>query len=119
MERGMRVEGKPYRTIWANDDAASVTIIDQTLLPHRFKLVAIADAAGMARAIKDMQVRGAPLIGIAAAYGVALAMRSDPSDANLELACARLKATRPTAVNLQWALDAMQERLAPLPPPSR
>src|SRR5271166_2984642 len=105
----MRVEGKPYRTIWASDDAASVTIIDQTLLPHRFELVTIADVACMARAIKDMQVRGAPLIGIAAAYGVALAMRSDPSTDNIERACAALQATRQTAVNLQWALEAMKE----------
>ncbi len=115
----MRVEGKPYRTIWASDDAASVTIVDQTLLPHRFELVTIADVACMARAIKDMQVRGAPLIGIAAAYGVALAMRSDPSTDNIERACAALQATRPTAVNLQWALEAMKELLAPLPPQAR
>jgi methylthioribose-1-phosphate isomerase len=115
----MRVQGKAYRTIWASKDAASVTIIDQTLLPHRFELVTIADAACMARAIKDMQVRGAPLIGIAAAYGVALAMRSDPSNDNLELACAQLGGTRPTAVNLRWALAAMKELLAPLAPQAR
>ena len=69
-----------------------------------------------ARAIKDMQVRGAPLIGVMAAYGLALALRDDASDAGLERASAALAATRPTAVNLQWALDAMTRALAPLRP---
>ncbi len=115
----MRVDGKAYRTIWASDDAGSVTIIDQTLLPHRFALVTIADVAAAARAIKDMQVRGAPLIGIAAAYGVALAMRCDPSNDNLHRACGLLSATRPTAINLRWALNKMEGLLAPLAPPAR
>ena len=115
----MRVDGKPFTTIWAGGDAASVEIIDQTRLPHRFEVIPISDMAGVARAIKDMQVRGAPLIGVTAAYGVALAMRADPSDDNLKRACEVLAATRPTAVNLQWALDAMKRRLAPLAPPVR
>jgi methylthioribose-1-phosphate isomerase len=115
----MRVGGEAFTTIWEGEDAASVRIIDQTRLPHRFEILALVDAAGAARAIADMQVRGAPLIGVTAAYGVALAMRADPSDGNLKTACALLAATRPTAVNLQWALDAMRRRLAPLAPPAR
>ncbi len=115
----MRVEGKALRTIWVGDDAASVKIIDQTRLPHRFEIVTIANVADAARAIKDMQVRGAPLIGVTAAYGAALAMRADPSDLNLEKACAVLAATRPTAVNLQWALTSMRRLLAALPPTER
>ncbi|VTZ48643.1 Methylthioribose-1-phosphate isomerase [Methylocella tundrae] len=115
----MRVDGKAFTTIWADKATASVTVIDQTRLPHHFELISIADVEAAGRAIKTMQVRGAPLIGITAAYGVALAMRADPSDDNLERACGLLKATRPTAVNLQWALDSMRRRLAPMPPPER
>jgi methylthioribose-1-phosphate isomerase len=115
----MRVEGKAFTTIWAEADGASIKIIDQTRLPHHFEIVSIADAPAAARAIADMQVRGAPLIGVTAAYGVALAMRSDPSNANLEAACALLKATRPTAVNLQWALESMRRQLSALPPAER
>jgi methylthioribose-1-phosphate isomerase len=115
----MRVEGKALTTIWAAEDAASVNIIDQTRLPHKFEIVALASAEDAARAISDMQVRGAPLIGVTAAYGLALAMRAEPSDANLDKACGLLKATRPTAVNLQWALAAMRQHLAALPPAER
>jgi methylthioribose-1-phosphate isomerase len=115
----MRVEGKSFRTIWLGPGKTSVEIIDQTRLPHCFETIAIRDAAKAARAIKDMQVRGAPLIGVTAAYGVALAMAADPSNANLDDACAMLRATRPTAVNLQWALDAMRAKLEPLAPTSR
>jgi methylthioribose-1-phosphate isomerase len=115
----MRIDGKPFTTIWEGEDAASVRIIDQTRLPHRLEIIVIADVAGAARAIKDMQVRGAPLIGVAAAYGLALAMRADPSNGNLKTACEVLAATRPTAVNLQWALDAIKQRLEPLAPPAR
>ncbi|SFK69058.1 S-methyl-5-thioribose-1-phosphate isomerase [Methylocapsa palsarum] len=115
----MRVEGKSHRTIWLGPDRTSVEIIDQTRLPHRFETITIRDVRGAARAIKDMQVRGAPLIGVTAAYGVALAMAADPSNAHLDDACALLRATRPTAVNLQWALNAMREALEPLAAPSR
>jgi methylthioribose-1-phosphate isomerase len=115
----MRVNGEPFTTIWAGDESGSVRIIDQTLLPHRFETVVIADLAGAARAIKDMQVRGAPLIGVTAAYGVALALRADPSDDGLRLSCDVLAATRPTAVNLQWALETMRRLLEPLAPPAR
>jgi methylthioribose-1-phosphate isomerase len=101
----MKVAGKDMRTIWVERDGESVGIIDQTVLPHRFATVRLATLADAAHAIKSMQVRGAPLIGAAAAYGLWLALREDASDENLERACAVLKATRPTAINLQWALD--------------
>jgi methylthioribose-1-phosphate isomerase len=100
----MKVAGKDMRTIWVERDGQSLGIIDQTLLPHRFATVRLATLADAARAIKSMQVRGAPLIGAAAAYGLWLALREDASDDNLERACAALLATRPTAINLQWAL---------------
>jgi methylthioribose-1-phosphate isomerase len=103
----MKVDGKPTRTIWLEADGWSVGVIDQTRLPHRFvttRLVTLEDAA---RAIATMQVRGAPLIGATAAYGVCLALRADSSDEALERAVATLMATRPTAVNLRWALDEM------------
>lgn len=111
----MHVDGKPYRTIWTADRDGPVTIIDQTRLPHEFALVALTNVAEAAKAIKHMLVRGAPLIGITAAYGLALAMRDDPSEANLAAAEATLLATRPTAVNLAWALATMRAHLLPLP----
>jgi methylthioribose-1-phosphate isomerase len=101
----MQVDGKPTRTIWLESDGWSVGIIDQTALPHRFTTLRLATLEDMARAIKTMQVRGAPLIGVAAAYGLCLALRADTSDEALERACAALLATRPTAINLKWALD--------------
>jgi methylthioribose-1-phosphate isomerase len=103
----MKVDGKDMRTIWLEADAASVGVIDQTLLPHRFATVRLATLDDVAHAIKSMQVRGAPLIGATAAYGVWLALRADTSDDGLERACAMLLATRPTAINLNWALDEM------------
>ena len=110
----MRVDGKPYRTIWAAGHGGPVTIIDQTRLPHEFTLVELTNVAEAAEAIRHMLVRGAPLIGVTSAYGLALAMREDPSDAGLAAAAARLLATRPTAVNLAWALATMQAHLLPL-----
>jgi methylthioribose-1-phosphate isomerase len=107
----MRVDGKPYRTIWVADDGRSVDIIDQTMLPHRFAVVRLQSLADVARAIKTMQVRGAPLIGAAAAYGVCLAVANDASDAAIDQACDVLLATRPTAVNLRWALEVMRTHL--------
>jgi methylthioribose-1-phosphate isomerase len=101
----MKIDGEETRTIWLDKDGASVGIIDQTLLPHRFEKVRLTTLAEAARAIKSMQVRGAPLIGATAAYGVWLALREDASDENLERACTLLAATRPTAINLKWALD--------------
>ena len=107
----MRVGGEPRRTIGRTADGA-VEIIDQTRLPHRFETVVLHDLEQAAHAIRSMQVRGAPLIGVTAAYGMALQMRDDPSDEALERAYARLLATRPTAVNLRWALDASRASLA-------
>jgi methylthioribose-1-phosphate isomerase len=104
-ECGMKVNGKPTRTIWLEPDGWSVGIIDQTELPHSFKTRRLATLDDAARAIKTMQVRGAPLIGAAAAYGMCLALRADNSDEGLERAYATLHATRPTAINLKWALD--------------
>src|SRR6202047_3349007 len=103
----MKVDGKHTRTIWVEADGWSVGILDQTALPHRFTTVRLATLADVARAIATMQVRGAPLIGATAAYGVALALRADASDEARERACATLLATRPTAINLKWALDEM------------
>ena len=103
----MKIDGKDTRTIWLERDNTSVGIIDQTLLPHRFATARLATLDDAVHAIKSMQVRGAPLIGAAAAYGVWLALRADASDENLERAYAALLATRPTAINLKWALDEM------------
>jgi methylthioribose-1-phosphate isomerase len=102
----MRVEDRHMRSIWVEPDQ-SVGVIDQTLLPHRFTTARLATLADAARAITTMQVRGAPLIGATAAYGICLALRADASDEALERAYATLLATRPTAVNLKWALDEM------------
>jgi methylthioribose-1-phosphate isomerase len=105
----MNIDGKHYRTIWLNDDdGRSVEIIDQTKLPHAFETVTLRTLEDAARAISTMQVRGAPLIGATAAYGVALALREDVSDAALDRAAEMLAATRPTAINLRWALDEMR-----------
>lgn len=103
----MKIDGKPMRTIWLEADGASVGIIDQTQLPHRFVTLTLSTLDDAAHAIKSMQVRGAPLIGATAAYGVWLAMQADASDDHLERAYATLHATRPTAINLKWALDEM------------
>ena len=112
---GMKVDGKPYRTIWLGADGTTVQAIDQTLLPHRFVVRDLATLEDAERAIRTMIVRGAPLIGAAAAYGMALAMAADPSDAGLARAYEVLLASRPTAVNLRWALDDLRALLAPLP----
>ncbi len=104
----MRINGQHYRTIWLAQDGWRVVVIDQTRLPFRFETVALGSAEQAADAIRNMVVRGAPLIGATAAYGVALAMRVDASHAGLEAALALLGATRPTAVNLRWALERMR-----------
>ncbi|MEM7636559.1 MAG: S-methyl-5-thioribose-1-phosphate isomerase, partial [Pseudomonadota bacterium] len=111
----MKVAGKSYRSIWLNDDGWRVDIIDQTRLPHEFEIVTLATVEDAARAIEIMQVRGAPLIGATAAYGICLALRHDPSDEALEAADARLRRTRPTAINLMWALDEMLAAVRNLP----
>lgn len=111
----MNVDGVPYRSIFAEGEGAAVQVIDQTLLPHRFRLRRLENTADAAHAISAMVVRGAPLIGATAAYGVALAMRADPSDQSLEACVRRLMATRPTAVNLRWALRNVEAVLRALP----
>ncbi len=107
----MNIDGTPFRTLWLDDDGWSVRIIDQTRLPWAFTTVRLTTVTESAHAIRTMQVRGAPLIGATAAYGMALAMRADPSTDALEQAAITLAATRPTAVNLRWALDRMLTRL--------
>ncbi|EPY01400.1 S-methyl-5-thioribose-1-phosphate isomerase [Magnetospirillum fulvum] len=111
----MKIDGVSYRTIWLAADGIGVEIIDQTRLPHDFVVLTLRSLADAETAIRDMWVRGAPLIGAAAAYGMALATREDASDAGLAAAYARLHATRPTAINLKWALDEMIAALSPLP----
>src|ERR1051325_11159769 len=106
----MKGNGTHTRTIWVEADQ-DIGAIDQTLLPHRYGTIRLNTPEDAARAIKTMQVRGAPLIGAAAAYGMALAARADSSDAALERAYALLIATRPTAINLKWALDEMMASL--------
>ena len=115
----MRVEGRQYRTIWLAGDGAAVEIIDQTRLPHAFVVARLATLAEAAEAIRAMRVRGAPLIGASAAYGLWLAVRGDPGDAGLAAAYQTLLASRPTAVNLRWALDRAMAAVRPLAPAVR
>src|SRR5271155_3840226 len=103
----MKVDGTPMRTIWLEPDGWSVGIIDQTALPHRFVIARLTTLDETAHAIRAMLIRGAPLIGATADYGMCLALREDASDESLERAYATLLATRPTAINLKWALDEM------------
>jgi len=115
----MRIKGRPYRTIWLGDDGWSVHVIDQTRLPFAFETRTLRTLNEAAEAIATMVVRGAPLIGVTAAYGLCLSLRADPSDAGLDHATARLAATRPTAVNLRWALDRMGAVVRRRPPAER
>jgi methylthioribose-1-phosphate isomerase len=115
----MNIDGKAWRTIWLAADGWSVEIIDQTKLPHELVILSLETAEDAAHAIKSMQVRGAPLIGAVAAYGVALALRRDPSTANLDGVVEMLGRTRPTAINLRWALDRMRAALHNQPPEAR
>jgi methylthioribose-1-phosphate isomerase len=115
----MKIGGKQYRAIWPGDDLDCVEVIDQTRLPHELRIVRLGSAEECAAAIRDMVVRGAPLIGAAAAYGIALAVRADPSDASIARASALLLETRPTAINLRWALERMKETLRGLTPAKR
>ena len=115
----MKVDGKHFNSIWLETDGWSVGAIDQRVLPHDFVVARLTTCEAAADAIRSMLVRGAPLIGATAAFGMALAMRADASDAALDQACRTLMATRPTAINLKWALDDMRSLLRPLPPPQR
>lgn len=111
----MNVNGEPWRSIWLEEDGETVGIIDQTALPHDFRVRRLHRVGDAAEAISVMRVRGAPLIGATAAYGLALAARDDPSDDALREAARLLAATRPTAVNLSWALQRVQALLSSLP----
>jgi methylthioribose-1-phosphate isomerase len=115
----MKVNGHTTRTLWPAERGRAVEIIDQTALPHCFRTVRLETLADAALAIRQMQVRGAPLIGATAAYGVALGLERRADDATLAQAVATLASTRPTAVNLHWALARMQAVLQPLAPEAR
>ncbi|MGC2164581.1 MAG: S-methyl-5-thioribose-1-phosphate isomerase [Gallionella sp.] len=115
----MKVNGTPFRTIWPTADNTAVEIIDQTKLPHVFATLRLESMRDAERAIKDMQVRGAPLIGVTAAYGVALSMKHHASDAALKASCDKLLLARPTAVNLRWGIERMRDFLVPLPESER
>ncbi|MDO8500588.1 MAG: S-methyl-5-thioribose-1-phosphate isomerase [Gemmatimonadaceae bacterium] len=115
----MNVNGVRERTLTETPDGRAVSIVDQTLLPDRFEHLRLEDIAATASAISRMSVRGAPLIGIAAAYGLALGLRDDASDAGLDRAIKLLISTRPTAVNLRWALESVRAEVAPLPESQR
>jgi methylthioribose-1-phosphate isomerase len=111
----MNIDGRPWRTIWQEAGGRSVGVIDQTLLPHRFETRSLTTLDQAAEAIATMVVRGAPLIGVTGAYGLMLALQRDPADAALDAAFAQLNATRPTAINLRWALERVRGRVLPLP----
>ncbi len=115
----MNVNGRPTRTLWPSADGTAVEIIDQTRLPHAFVTARLATLDDAAHAIRAMLVRGAPLIGATAAWGLWLALRVDPSNDALDRAYAMLLETRPTAVNLRWALDRVRTQLQPLAPAAR
>jgi methylthioribose-1-phosphate isomerase len=115
----MNIDGRAWRTIWLEEGGRSVGVIDQTRLPHAFQTLSLHRGEAAAEAIATMVVRGAPLIGVTGAYGLMLALQADPSDGALVEAFAGLNATRPTAVNLRWALERVRRRVAPLPPAQR
>lgn len=115
----MRIDGKPWRSIWLEHDGRTVGVIDQTVLPWRFATRALRSLEDAAEAIRTMVVRGAPLIGATGAYGMALAMAEDPSDTSVVRAYAELLETRPTAVNLRWALDRCKSVLNDVAPADR
>lgn len=115
----MNIDGRPWRTIGPEPDGCSVWVIDQTALPYSFGTKTLSSCQEAADAISTMVVRGAPLIGVTGAYGLMLALQADPSDAALADAHAVLLATRPTAVNLQWALDRVRDLVMVLPPEQR
>jgi methylthioribose-1-phosphate isomerase len=115
----MKVDGRHFNSIWLEPDGWSVGAIDQRVLPHDFVMARLTTCDAAADAIRSMLVRGAPLIGATAAFGMALAMRADATDSALDRAYTTLMSTRPTAINLKWALDEMRSLLRPLSPPQR
>ena len=110
----MLVDGEYYQSIWREPKTGAISIIDQRWLPHEFSIQQLSSTQDAVIAIRDMWVRGAPLIGVTAAYGLAIAMAEDPSDSNLQIAGHLLNSARPTAVNLAWAVSKMQSLLAPM-----
>jgi methylthioribose-1-phosphate isomerase len=111
----VKIDGVHHRSIWLSENGWSVRILDQRQLPWRVEIAELTTVEAAARAIKEMWTRGAPLIGATAAYGIALGLRADASDSALERDYKTLLATRPTAVNLRWALDRMTGAVRPLP----
>jgi methylthioribose-1-phosphate isomerase len=111
----MLIAEKPFRTIWSAEDGRSVEIIDQTRLPFELVIARLRTLEDAARAIRDMQVRGAPLIGVAAAYGLWLGLRECADEHHLARIAETLIACRPTAVNLRWAVERVRARLETLP----
>ena len=115
----MKVNGIPTRTIWSVDHGQAIGIIDQTKLPFEFEKIILKDWRQVQEAIATMKVRGAPLIGIAGAWAMVLAVRDNPSDDFIHEVRSELISTRPTAVNLQWAVDHLVKRIISLPAKDR
>src|SRR3954468_12300204 len=111
----MKVGNQQFHSLWGDPRLGVVHIIDQARLPFSFETATLASPEAIADAIRTMRVRGAPLIGVAAAFGLAMAAARDPGDEALVQAAAMLRSTRPTAVNLGWALARMQQRLLRAP----
>jgi methylthioribose-1-phosphate isomerase len=116
---GVNVDGTPMRAIWPEEDGRAVAVIDQTKLPHALEVARLATVEDAAVAIEEMVVRGAPLIGATAAYGIALGLLADPSDLALDAGRRRLIKTRPTAANLRWALNEVSDTVRSLPESAR
>ncbi len=110
----MNILGKEWKTIWVEEDGRSIGVIDQTKLPHNLTPVTFNSCKEVVEAIKNMVVRGAPLIGVTGAYGLMLALKDDPSDASLMLAFKQLNSARPTAINLHWSLCRVVDKVKPL-----
>ena len=108
----MKVNGTHYRSIWYDHELSKVKIIDQRWLPHDFKIIELETLQSFAVAIKDMWVRGAPLIGATAAYGIALAVQENHDPEFIKKSAKQLIQSRPTAINLKWAVDRMMKKLS-------
>src|SRR5262249_51356708 len=115
----MNVGGKHYRSAWWDDGEACLRVVDQTALPHTFRIASLRSLDEVCEAIRGMRVRGAPLIGVVAAYGLAMALREDSSHESRKRAAAALLATRPTAINLRWALERVMAAIASSADPAR
>jgi len=111
----MKVDGQNFKSIWRAGSLGQVQIIDQRLLPHSIKIIELNTLNDYCSAISDMKVRGAPLIGVTAAFAIADAIKEDPSDKNLTKCCELLALTRPTAVNLFWAIALLKKELLSTP----